>query len=115
MTIKKFDYRKSTKDIFYDKIYPIYPKEFLFGNDYESFKILVEANFILNAQQWDYILEHWNQKETILKVVSKDEKKLAVSVIDEKIKGYINDNNIDTRELLEKIIADCQSLIITDF
>ena len=37
MTIKKFDYSKSTKDIFYEIIYPLYSRDFLFGNDYEQF------------------------------------------------------------------------------
>lgn len=68
MTIKKFDYSNSTEDIFYKIIYPIYPKEFLFGNNYENFAFIISANFILNAQQWDYILEHWEHKESILKL-----------------------------------------------
>lgn len=67
MKIKKFDYSKSTGDIFYKIIYPIYPKEFLFGDNYENFAMLVSANFILNEIQWDYILGHWNTKENILK------------------------------------------------
>jgi hypothetical protein len=67
MTIKKFDYSNSTEDIFYKIIYPMYPKEFFFGSNYENFAFLVSANFILNAPQWDYILEHWKQKEAILK------------------------------------------------
>jgi len=66
MTIKKFDYTKSTQDIFYKIIYPIYAREFLFGNNYEHFAITIEANFILNPIQWEYILEHWNTKESIL-------------------------------------------------
>lgn len=66
MNIKKFDYSKSTEDIFYKIIYPIYPKEFLFGDNYENFAFLVEANFILNSIQWEYILEHWEMKERIL-------------------------------------------------
>lgn len=66
MTIKKFDYSKSTEDIFYKLIYPVYAREFLFGNNYEQFAFLVEANFILNATQWEYILEHWEQKESLL-------------------------------------------------
>ena len=68
MTIKKFDYSNSTEDIFYKIIYPIYPKEFLFGNNYENFAFIISANFILNATQWDYILEHWEHKESILKL-----------------------------------------------
>lgn len=68
MTIKKFDYSSSAEDIFYKIIYPLYPKEFLFGSNYENFAFLVSANFILNAPQWDYILEHWEHKESILKL-----------------------------------------------
>lgn len=71
MTIKKFDYSKSTEDIFYKVIYPVYAREFLFGNNYEQFAFLVEANFILNAKQWKYILEHWEQKESILIIETK--------------------------------------------
>ena len=71
MTIKKFDYSKSLEDIFYKIIYPIYPKEFLFGNSYENFAFLISANFILNPRQWEYILEHWEQKESILKIETK--------------------------------------------
>ena len=66
MTIKKFDYSKSKEDIFYKVIYPIYAREFLFGNNYEVFAFMVSANFILNSEQWEYILEHWEQKESIL-------------------------------------------------
>ncbi len=71
MTIKKFDYSKSKEDIFYKIIYPIYAKEFLYGNNYENFAFTVSANFILNPEQWEYILEHWEQKESILKIVNK--------------------------------------------
>jgi len=68
MSIKKFDYSNNKSDIFYKIIYPIYAIEFLFGNSYENFAFLVSANFILNAEQWDYILQHWNEKESILKI-----------------------------------------------
>ena len=71
MTIKKFDCSKSTEDIFYKIIYPLYAREFMFGNNYEQFAFLVSANFILNAQQWGYILEHWDQKESILIIETK--------------------------------------------
>ena len=66
MTTKKFNYSKIDEDIFYKIIYPIYAKEFLFGSDYKDFVFIVSANFILNAPQWDYILEHWEKKESIL-------------------------------------------------
>lgn len=71
MTIKKFDYSKSKEDIFYKVIYPIYAREFLFGNDYEVFALMVSGNFILNSEQWEYILEHWGQKEQILTIENK--------------------------------------------
>jgi hypothetical protein len=64
----KFDYSAIKEDVFYKHIYPIYPKEFLFGNDYENFAFLISANFILNNQQWEYILEHWEAKEERKKV-----------------------------------------------
>lgn len=64
-TITKFDYSKSKEDIFYKIIYPIYANQFLYGKKYEDFAFTVSANFILNAEQWQYILEHWEQKESI--------------------------------------------------
>jgi hypothetical protein len=70
MTIKKFDYSESTEDIFYKIIYPVYATAFLFGNDYESFAFTVSANFILNSQQWEYILEHWELKEELLTITT---------------------------------------------
>ena len=66
MTIKKFNYSNSKEDIFYKVIYPLYAKEFLYGNSYENFAFTVSANFILNVTQWEYILEHWEHKESIL-------------------------------------------------
>jgi hypothetical protein len=70
MQITKLDYSKSTQDIFYTVIYPLYPREFLFGNNYKTFAMLVEANFILNDRQWEYILEHWERKESIKSIVN---------------------------------------------
>lgn len=71
MTIKKFDHTESREDIFYKIIYPIYAKEFLYGSNYENFALSVSANFILNAEQWEAILEHWELKEQILKIENK--------------------------------------------
>ena len=68
MKIKKLDYSESKEDIFYKIIYPLYSRDFLFGANYESFAFLVSANFILNSEQWEYILEHWEQKESILTI-----------------------------------------------
>ena len=47
-------------------IYPVYAKEFLYGSNYENFAFLVQANFKLNSNQWQKILEHWELKESIL-------------------------------------------------
>lgn len=66
MTIKKFNFSAIKEDVFYKHIYPIYSKEFLFGSDYEKFASLISANFILNSEQWEYVLEHWEFKESIL-------------------------------------------------
>jgi len=71
MTIKKFDYSNSKEDIFYKIIYPIYAKAFLFGDNYEAFVFEVSANFILNSEQWEYISEHWEEKEKILRIETK--------------------------------------------
>lgn len=84
--IKKFDYSKSKEDIFYKIIYPLYPNEFLFGNDYEKFAFIVSANFILNQEQWEYILEHWNEKEKILE----DSSKNVCCICNNKYTGYGN-------------------------
>ena len=71
MIIKKFDYLKSTEDIFYKILYPIYAKEFLYGNKYEDFAFTISANFILNSEQWEYILEKKKKKESILTIETK--------------------------------------------
>ena len=63
---KRFDYKNSREDIFYKIIYPIFPKEFLFGNDLEEFLKLVNETFILNDIQLEIIVEHWKEKENIL-------------------------------------------------
>lgn len=71
MKITKFDYSECKEDIFYKIIYPIYARDFLFGSNYENFAFTVSANFILNSEQWEYILEHWEEKERILKIETK--------------------------------------------
>ena len=63
---KKFDYTKSCEDIFYKIIYPLFPKEFLFGTSLEEFLTLVNETFILNDIQVDIITKHWKDKENIL-------------------------------------------------
>ncbi len=64
MQITKFNYTESKQDIFYQIIYPLCAKEFMYGSSYENFAFSVSANFILNDEQWAYILEHWEQKES---------------------------------------------------
>lgn len=71
MLTKKFDYTNSREDIFYKIIYPLYAKEFLFGYNYLVFAQMVEKNFKLNPEQWELILEHWEQKESILTIENK--------------------------------------------
>lgn len=63
-----FDYRHIDEDIFYKVIYPLFAKEFLFGNDYLEFTSLLNKHFILNQIQMDAIDKHWNYKENILKL-----------------------------------------------
>lgn len=65
---RKFNYMDSTVDIFYKIIYPLYAKEFLFGTRYDTFAELVALSFMLNNQQWEYILEHWEEKEAISRI-----------------------------------------------
>jgi len=52
--------------VFYGYIYPIYAKQFLFGNDYTLFAELVQESFILTPDQWNIVLFEWELKESIL-------------------------------------------------
>lgn len=54
------------KDFFYEEIYPIFKRDFLLGNDYEEFAKKVSEKFTLNSEQWENVLECWEQKEDIL-------------------------------------------------
>lgn len=63
---QRINYTNSKEDIFYKVIYPIFAKEFLFGNRYENFAGKVREYFILNEEQWEYISDHWNEKERFL-------------------------------------------------
>lgn len=65
--MKKLDYSDSKIDIFYPIIYPLFVKQFLFGSNYLGFLDLVTDVFIINDEQIDYIAEHWEFKESILK------------------------------------------------
>jgi hypothetical protein len=59
------DFSKKNEDVFH-VIYPVYAKEFLFGSSYEDFASMVQEKFKLNSMQWEYILNHWDEKETLL-------------------------------------------------
>jgi hypothetical protein len=62
----KADLRNLGNDIFYKYIYPVYPKEFLLGNDYELFALKVAETFTLAPSQWEEVLIEWELKELIL-------------------------------------------------
>jgi len=63
----KINLTKLGDGVFYKYIYPVYPKEFLFGIDYETYATIVSEEFILNERQWDNILIEWEIKEAILR------------------------------------------------
>jgi len=52
--------------IFGDFIYPIFAKEFLFGDSYEDFATIVSSKFILTPKQWESVLIEWELKEKML-------------------------------------------------
>ena len=59
----KVDLTKVKGEVFYKYIYPVNPQAFLFGNDYGNYASTIEAMFILNDTQWEYILSEWELKE----------------------------------------------------
>lgn len=70
MQIIKINFSKIKSDIFYQHIYPLYTKEFLFGQDLETFIFILEANFVLSDIQKEYIVEHWNSKTELTEKVN---------------------------------------------
>ena len=62
----KVDLTKVKGEIFYKYIYPVNPQAFLLGTDYERYASVIEAMFILNSTQWEYILSEWELKENLL-------------------------------------------------
>ena len=65
--MKKLDLRGSNKDIFYKIIYPATAKDFLFKSlTIKKYLQIVDAMFIINEIQRKYILEHWNEKESLI-------------------------------------------------
>ena len=67
MNNHKVNYSQTAEDVFYTKIYPFYVDDFLFGSNYEKFANKISEKFKLNSKQWEYILQHWEEKESILK------------------------------------------------
>ena len=66
--MKKLDLRGSNKDIFYKIIYPSTAKEFLFKSlTIKEYLKTVNKMFIINEIQREYIFEHWNDKENLMK------------------------------------------------
>ena len=62
----KIDLTKVKGEVFYKYIYPVNPQAFLFGSYYENYASIIEAMFILNSTQWEYILSEWSSKERLL-------------------------------------------------
>jgi hypothetical protein len=52
--------------IFYTYLYPLYAKEFLFGDSYQEFIELIEEDFILTVRQKNAIETAWEEKEEII-------------------------------------------------
>ena len=66
--MKKLDLRGSNKDIFYKIIYPATAKEFLFKSlTIKEYLKTVNKMFLINEIQIEYIFEHWNEKENLMK------------------------------------------------
>ncbi len=49
-----------------DYIRPVLAREFLFMRNYEQFAHVVGLNFILTPDQWEFVLNEWDIKESIL-------------------------------------------------
>lgn len=53
-------------DVFYKHIYKKVAKEFLIGNDYNTFADMLRNKFLLTYDQWDEVKRSWVEKERIL-------------------------------------------------
>lgn len=62
----KIDLSRTSGEVFYKYIYPLFAEQFLFGSNYLHFAEMVEERFILNETQWEYILSEWEIKESVL-------------------------------------------------
>lgn len=58
---KKFNYSGRHKDVFDQKIFPVFAKEFYLYERYDDFAGLVGGLFKLNSAQWAYILERFEE------------------------------------------------------
>lgn len=58
---KKFNLREEDKNVFDQKIFPVFAKEFYLYEKYEDFADLVGGLFKLNCDQWGYILERFEE------------------------------------------------------
>lgn len=47
-------------------LYPLYAKKFLFGNSYEELADSIQESFTLTPEQWQAVLNEWEEKEIIL-------------------------------------------------
>ena len=64
---KKIDLKHiNVSKFFYEYLYPLMAKEFLFMNNYEQFANLVQLHFILTSEQWELVLNEWEFKEMML-------------------------------------------------
>ncbi|MDA3780313.1 MAG: hypothetical protein PF487_08890 [Bacteroidales bacterium] len=52
--------------LFYGYLYPLYAREFLFGDDRNKFIELIDMDFDLTPNQWNAVLIAWDEKEYIL-------------------------------------------------
>lgn len=52
--------------LFYTYLYPLYAREFLFGNDRNEFLNLIDLDFDLTPSQWNAVIDAWEEKEEFL-------------------------------------------------
>ena len=64
--MKKINLEKIHTSKVWEWLYPIYAKQFLFGNSYEELAQEIQKSFVLTPNQWEAILGEWEYKEMIL-------------------------------------------------
>ena len=65
---KKINFKNYAPSRAWDLMYPLICQDFLFRTDYVIFAELIEEKFILQPDQWEYVLIRWEQKESFLSV-----------------------------------------------